>query len=348
MLIIVLLSGMCMSLVAVAQRQSLRTVTLSVLSVTDRALREFRQEFGAYPYQADYPDLAAGGTWSNRLNHACGSVLSDAQRSTVAADMQTAAMAFSYNLNASDGMVEGVQPSPVTYTAALTSADPCQAAAANRIGAERARLAVLSGNVHQHGPRILNADGTVVMDKSALTVLGTAQSAAEPGWASDYLTGQLPAAQLQGDAILDAYHHPLVYINQCLPGVRGTVFCILGNDVVPPDTRLWGEGTEGFDGTTGPAPALVAAGRGLLLQNGRIRISHSDAGDGAPTPADPTYFPDPTRPLHSDVRYYSAPGYEAEFELWSAGPDGIFTWMRDDPGNHDNLALLPYDQGLSP
>ena len=34
--------------------------------------------------------------------------------------------------------------------------------------------------------------------------------------------------------------------------------------------------------------------------------------------------------MHSDMRFWAAPGYELEFELWSAGPDGQMSWWRDD------------------
>lgn len=53
-----------------------------------------------------------------------------------------------------------------------------------------------------------------------------------------------------------------------------------------------------------------------------------------------------TSSLSSDIRTTAAPTYAIEFELWSAGPDGRFASLRDDPVNRDNLSMLPYNKDL--
>lgn len=50
--------------------------------------------------------------------------------------------------------------------------------------------------------------------------------------------------------------------------------------------------------------------------------------------------------LASDVRTTAAAAYRQEFELWSAGIDGRFAGMRNDPVNADNIALHGYAKGL--
>lgn len=53
-----------------------------------------------------------------------------------------------------------------------------------------------------------------------------------------------------------------------------------------------------------------------------------------------------TGSLNSDIRSTAAAPFIHEFELWSAGPDGLFAHLRDDPAKRDDLPLLPYNRGL--
>jgi hypothetical protein len=80
--------------------------------------------------------------------------------------------------------------------------------------------------------------------------------------------------------------------------------------------------------------------------DGRIRLSATDCGWGEPTPVDAIYFPTANRLMDSDIRYYAAPGFERDFELWSSGVDGRFCWRRSDASNRDNLAARRYGKGL--
>ena len=48
----------------------------------------------------------------------------------------------------------------------------------------------------------------------------------------------------------------------------------------------------------------------------------------------------------SDVRSTASTPFTLEFELWSAGPDGLFDAQRDAAVNRDNIAVQPYLRGL--
>lgn len=54
----------------------------------------------------------------------------------------------------------------------------------------------------------------------------------------------------------------------------------------------------------------------------------------------------PTTSRASDIRTTASAAYVLEFELWSAGPDGLFDAMRDAAVNRDNIAVQPYNRGL--
>ncbi len=53
-----------------------------------------------------------------------------------------------------------------------------------------------------------------------------------------------------------------------------------------------------------------------------------------------------TGAIASDVRSTAARPYALEFELWSPGRNGLFSAMRSDPQNADNISVLSYNKGL--
>lgn len=130
----------------------------------------------------------------------------------------------------------------------------------NRMAAERARLAVFAGNPWVRGCLItsnIKPDGTVfqpVRDNSGQALIATPRSAARPGWCGDYLAGELERSMVAGDAILDAWHRPLVYVCQVVEGVRrpsnGTVFRVPSMQI---DARAYGLATLGRTETTAAA-----------------------------------------------------------------------------------------------
>jgi prepilin-type N-terminal cleavage/methylation domain-containing protein len=327
--IVALLAGMLMPMLGSAQRSARRARTEAVLRKVESALRQFHAEFGVYPYQLGYDS-------PNRLGYHLGVDISRDDQAQVLADMDAVAGSFC------DENAAGVR-----FTA-TDAADPNRAILANRMGRQRARLAVLAGATSVAGPCFVSWSSHAVVDRSATPLVRNPASAGRPGWARDYLYGELERRYIDPStqAILDDYGTPLIYVSQNIPGVVGYGDIINGAKVGPVDSRAFGLGPQGFPGDAGPGPGLLRQGRATLLYSGRVRLSRTDAGDGQPTPTDPRYFPALGNLMHSDARYYAAPGFEEEFELWSAGPDRRFEWMRDDFANGDNIAAGAYLRGL--
>lgn len=342
--ILVALMSMMMVVYGTIRQSMLARSTDNTLRKADACLRLFRNEWGVYPHQADYPEPVDGAAFPNQLFYRLGTDISfsgapsDAAR--VKADAATAASKFN-----------DAAPTAVTYrTADVSSAGSYAVMYAGRLNAcarERVRLAVIAGNLDLRGPLITDVAGAVVTDRRSSPVLSAAEktSLARPGWACDYLRGDIERKHVSGDALLDGWRRPLVYVNQVVPGIKMSVVGWPDNQIAYNNVRF-GLGVQGFAPTAGPAPGIVAAGRGQLLYGGRIRLSAANAGDGRPTPADATFFPDSANLMHADLRYYAAPGFQEEFELWSAGRDGRFDYMRDAAGNRDNRAAGAYDREL--
>jgi len=342
MSILVLLSGLLMPMVSMIKRATQRSRTGAVLYKVDSALRQYHAEFGVYPYQQDYPDLDAGASLASQPNHLgriLGQEIDADNQQRVLADMDSAASAF----------CDESTTSPLRFLPSDTI-DGNYAILLNRMARQQARLAVMAGDLTYHGPLFCSASSQTPIDRTAHVALSAPSSSASPGWTRDYFEGALEKRYIDpvSGAVLDDYGTPLVYISQNLPGITGSCDRIAGEQVKPFDSRSYGLGPQGFssDAAIGLGASLIAQGRPLLVYSGRVRLSGTDAGDGLPVPALPPFLPDPTDLMHSDVRYFSAPGYETEFELWSAGPDRRFAWMRDDAANRDNISILPYTNDL--
>ncbi len=346
--ILAMLAAMLMPMFAVIRQGMLRSATLTVMKKVDTGLRLFKADFGIYPYQAGYADLDGGETLDdhpNNLGYRLGTAIGTAERAKVEADMLAAAGRFNYSVNPANAGADGLVGAPgLTYVSGDPGVGNTQVAMMlNRLAREQVRIAVLSGNLAMRGPVICTATGALAANRTSITVMtAPTQSGTRLGWTADYLGHDLEARYLRGDTVLDAWGTPLVYLCQVVPGMKVNGGTYLTTHI---DNRQFGLGAIGFDPRTGPAPAQIASGRPLLLNYGRIRLG-AIGSDGLQAPADATYLPDPGAPLHSDRRYYAAPGFEMEFELWSAGRDKRFAWMRDAPVNRDNPSLVPYDKGL--
>jgi prepilin-type N-terminal cleavage/methylation domain-containing protein len=347
--IISILSGMVMSMMSTAQRTAKRTSTQSVMRKVDTAIRLFKSDFRVYPYQLSYPNLGAGQSWTNRLYYQVGTDIStsvtpsDADR--VLQDMDTAAAQFSFDCRSPTATnwtpndvkvlpaVNGAKPHvfravrahPNNSGVATLDSDVIGTCVVlNRMAAERARLIVQSGNYRIGGvvtPDIrIGAYFQAGTDLSGQLLVPAAASAAKPGWAVDYLQGELEKRYISGDQILDSFGRPLIYICQVLPGVRPSLTLVFGNYQLCRSPEIYG-----------------------LATIGRKMLTHE-----TPVPAPPVDpdFPDRTNLMHSNITTYAAPGFEIEFELWSAGLDGKFAYMRDDPKNFDNISCHNYLKGL--
>lgn len=340
-----ILMGMALPSLSLIRKFGREAETRGAMGRVDTALRLFRSDWGVYPAQHTYPQLAGGTGYDNRLFYHLGTDIAPVDRTNILADADRAAAKFNY-------VRGGSQPSSLTYTPAVMEdvvqdkRDVC-AALANRMAMEQVRLALLAGITDQRGPVISDDAGNVVADKRGSRVLAGGEAASEtnPGWASDYLGGDIAPHLVDGERVLDAWGRPLIYICRVIPGIQGTSARIYGALTTVTDHKRFGMGPIGFDPTLGPGPQL-AASRPLLLYNGRVRLSPTDAGDGLPTPSHSSYLPDAGDLMGSDLRYYAAPGFEDEFELWSAGPRGQFDYRRDHEVNRDNIAAGDYLRGI--
>jgi len=364
--IIALLSGMSMSMISTARRSGQRINTESTMRTVHAALRMFQRDIGVMPYQSYAagtgvtPALPATNLLARRLGH----TMDASERADLNLAVSAAAGKYAYNCDLSGNGTElSPQPSALTcrkaWAADITAAgavanrdranDVELAYLINRLSMQRARLAVQAGALDLPGPLITKPGGSAaVADLTGTPLLQSSDGVAASvvGWCDDYLDGALDRRHVSGDDILDAYGRPLVVISQVLPKVQFSNVQIGYGSIGGFDSSWFGLGVSGFRPGTGPWSSIVAAKRWRLLSMGRIRLSPGDAGDGQPTPADATCLPDAAALLASDRRYYAAPGFEADCELWSAGPSGTLSWMRNAAANRNAVPFVNYDRGL--
>ncbi len=349
--VLMILMGMLMPMLAMAKRSSQITVTRSVMGKAEAALGRYKADFHGYPFQLSYADEGSTAENTNALGHTIGTDISSADAARVKSDMATAVADFRYANNTPSGKLtftanrndgpaqdEGNDPDGDEYPSGW-----CQnsqtgqyffiywniqttIAFINRLAAERAQECMLIGDVAQTGPYIQGCNGPPgsglvhpPRDNTAIPLVASPQSAERPGWAKDYLQGEIEPRYIAGSAILDAYRHPLIYICQVRPGVEPTLAS--GADIY--------------------APSIYG-----LQPQGRSTLEPFVPGTATPITGDPATLPDVSNLMHSDMRSWAPPGYELEFELWSAGPDGRFSWWRDDSANADNIPCEPYNQGI--
>jgi len=308
--ILLILLGMLMPLLGMADREARKSATRTVMAKVDTALRLFRSELGPYPYQQSYADLGASEAWTNRLYYHLGTDISDVDRQNVMADAQAAANLYAYET----ASAHAYRP------AQLPMYGGASALVANRMARERVRLAIISGHSSITGGVLQD---TAVPALPTGPLLAAPLSAGRSGWAKDYLQGELPSRQVKGEAVLDAWHRPLIYICQVVEGMR-TAACTYSDTVcLNLKSNLIG-----------------------LHPQGRRTLGPFDAYDAKPLAADPPALPDLADLRHSDRRRYAPRTLELEFELWSAGPDGRADWMRDAADNRDNVAPQNYDKSI--
>jgi hypothetical protein len=197
------------------------------------------------------------------------------------------------------------------------------------MAAELARVEVFAGNPEVKGLRlddIRDPAGVLVStgrDNSATSLLATPASAAKPGFADDYLLGEVEKRYRNGDTMLDAWGMPLILVSQVHEGARFARTYLFRSVIYSCNLRKYS-----------------------LHRRGRTVLAEVDPLTGAALPANPPALPDPADLRNSDRRVYAAPGFEVDFELWSAGPDRQFAWMRGDARNRDNVPLSAYDKAL--
>lgn len=360
MAILATLAAMLMPVIGIAKRSSDRSASTAVMHKVDTAARLFRNDIGGYPWQRSYADIDGGEAWTNRLGYQLGQRIDSlVDLPKVRQDADDAALKYRYECTVSGGSV--TEPSAATLGVfAFRRADiqrtwwwnagawqdvsdnsgnmsvlvnpnerAARAAVLNRMAAELARVEVFAGNPEVKGLHlddIKNPAGVLISagrDNSATSLLGAPASAAKPGFADDYLLGEVEKRYRNGDAMLDAWGMPLILVSQVHEGARFARTYLFRSVIYSCDLRKYS-----------------------LHRRGRTVLAEVDPLTGAALPADPPWLPDPAKLRNSDRRRYAAPGFEVDFELWSAGPDRQFGWMRDDARNRDNVPLSPYDKAL--
>lgn len=324
--ILATLAGMLLPILNLATRESKKSATRTVMVKVDTALRLFRSEIGPYPFQQAYADLAAGDAWTNRLYYHLGTDIADADRTKVVADADAAAALFL------DGNPWWPMPNAYSYNGSDSREGWGAAYMANRMARERVRIALYSGNtgVTCGVMQASNASWRDVWGGAftrrvlpTTPLLSAPKSADKPGWAKDYLKGEVPQRHIDGENILDAWKRPLLYVCQVVEGMNSAPHCY--SDSGSTDVNSLNMG---------------------LHPLGRKSLAPTDTITGIELAADPPGLPDLANLRHSDRRLYAARNLEVEFELWSAGPDGKAEWMRDAVVNTDNVPLQPYDKAI--
>jgi prepilin-type N-terminal cleavage/methylation domain-containing protein len=359
--ILALLMTMLMPIMSLANREARKTGTRSVIAKADTALRLFRAEIGLFPYQRTYEDFTTSTALStpasfalvNRLYYHLGTDIADADRVKVEQDATDAADAYwphsttTRPYNGTPSTVNAAKPHAYAQSDFTISGDSVMprtmTTMANRLAKERVRRAVFAGHTGVTGGRMsqytTDKNGVRTAKPRQLpttALLASPDSEDKPGWATDYLRGEIPARQRSGEALLDGWGRPLIYVCQAIEGMAE-----------PVQIKMM----AGYNSTFFSA---ADAGLGPI---GRTTLAAADSGvtclelAGYPFSA----LPDAADLRRSDRRYYAPSRLELEYELWSAGPDGRFRWLRRgadadgvDAGtwNGDNVALTDYDRSL--
>ena len=316
--IIAILAGMLMPMVTVVKRNAEKTNTQALLARVNVALDLFRADVGTYPYL----DQSGGYPTTNRLAYHLAHDLTTAEAATLRTESaQTAAR---YNAASPDGTQVITQGNiDIRNQKCPYSSRMAQAAEANAMAAQRARVAFLAGYTEIKGLKLYAHNGAAAYNYSGVALVSGATS---KGWASDYLAGNLASSEMRGDAIIDRWSIPLLYISTVLPGAdRVSLTNPMGAQVTPAETVPQAEVTAGSDQYMYEEKSLDVDPQAYgIAPSGRL----------------------PTTSRASDITTTAAAAYTLRAELWSAGPDRVAATQRNDAANRDNVPALPYERDL--
>lgn len=250
--VLAILAGMAMPVVGLAKRTAARKNTESLLAKVETGLRLFKVDMSIYPFQ-EHPTAAAFPAADNRLGWALAHDLTVAERADLDDDLAKARKAYGPG-GAHALTVANVDPVVGTYAPDQRT----HAGAVNRLGTERATLAILAGYTAVAGLR----------NKPTTSVITGAKSS---GYASDYLRSDLTREQLQGDCVVDLFRQPLVYICPVIPPMRRL---IPADTDRPVDIEYYGLAARGRLATT----SLASDMRDTAPQRLRFRYELISAG----------------------------------------------------------------------
>jgi len=292
-LVIAILAAMLFPAMSVAKRQSSITSTRALLKRVDNALQRFHAEVGCLPFQ----DHSGSFPQPNRLAWHLHHSLSASERTLLLGEAADAANR--YDPAAGGPMV--IAPPQTDPRETITDARIVHAAVANRQARQRARLAFLSGNTQIRG---LKFGASYDFSGTALVPSATSQ-----GMAMELLDGDIQAREINGDALIDRWGRPLIYVCPIVPGARG----------------VWLPGTMGTSYVSA-AKAKIPFTPGYygLQALGRT----------------------PTTSLADSILTTAAEPYCFTFELLSSGPDRKTDAQRNHADNRDDISIVPYQKGL--
>jgi prepilin-type N-terminal cleavage/methylation domain-containing protein len=234
---IALLSAIASGALAHAERVGRATATRGVLQRVETALGLFAGEAGAHPWR----DVAAGDPLpgeGNDLYRRLGGGLDDVARGDLAADLAAAEAAY----RGGPHTITDAEVDPLETGGALPRR--MHAGLVNRLAAERARIAILAGCTGVRGADLRpEADPASRRNRAVIAVPRSR------GWCGDYLSGELTERDVSGEAVVDAYGTPLLYVCPVIRGVRGTLPAIsvsgFGNPATPVLEEAYGLETRG-------------------------------------------------------------------------------------------------------
>lgn len=384
--VIVILAGMLMPLLGLAQRQGRIANTRATLMKVDQAVRLFRTDMRIYPWQGDLgTPPAAPAQWGNNLAwRLAWDPPAPAAATPADPDRETYLRRFHQDVSAIQRrfrFVDGCNVPPSGDGSEGTHAFRLETQTATSrtnllvaAGSRQEALATVKAYARRWLPGTPVNGNDCTGDAQALTRM------AEELTILAYTAGQLPTEAPQGiDPALPADKARYPMEDERYPSLTISSTSTIPYRYFPYNKAgLYGDDSRGPVLTT--AAAKAAGWRTDYLAEGLRRADTDAAGAvldawGRPLVYVSTVRPgvrgymhgltvsifagareerygmgpqgrEPTAVLASDLRTAAAPAYALEFELWSAGPDGAFAARRDDPANRDNLAVLPYLKGL--
>ena len=291
--VIAVLAAMLFPIISTVRRQSSITSTRALLKRVDNALQRFQTEVGCLPFQ----DHAGLYPTPNRLAWHLHHAMSAAERALLLTEATAASNCYDPSAPSS-----GMVISPTQVDPRETSPDPraVHASIANRQARLRARMAILSGNSQITGLKF----GTYNFSATALVAGATSQ-----GMGLDLLEGDIQAREVRGDALIDRWGQPLIYVCPVVPGARG----------------VWLPGTMGtvYVSANSATVPFIPAYYGLQT-TGRM----------------------PTTSLADSIITTAAEPYCFTYELLSSGPDRKTDAQRSHANNRDDIGFAPYQKGL--
>lgn len=385
LIVIVIMSilfSMLSGMMTIAQRQGKGTNTRATLMKVDQAIRLFRTDMRIYPWQVDLgTPPAEPAQWGNDLGwRLAWKPASVADRVTAIKDFHADVAAIERRFRFVNG--NNVPPSGDSSEGSHAFRLEVQTSTSRTnllLGPGSLRHSTATLSSHRWIPGTPSRGNDATGDAKALTKM------AEEVTILAYIAGQMPTEAPTGiDATLpedkarfpdEDERYPSVNLaSSSLPfryfpynkaghygdDSRGPVLTTATartkgwrGDYLASALRTTGDGRLDVDasGTT----ILDAWGRPLIyvctVRPGVRGFMHGLTTNIFSGAREDRYNMGPqgreiTELLDSDIRTTAGEAYIYEFELWSAGPDGQFSASRDNPVNHDNVALLPYTKGL--